>query len=247
MEFIDLTEQEEQTILNFEKPNSSLNKDETIEVKSQPILNITPGEQTEEDILTFDIEEKELSEKEDDSICVKECSQGVNIKCSDASGYFLVDNLFAELKTDYDKQVARTNLGIGTDLSLKWGNLLGNLANQTDLVKFITEQITTADNSLYDKVLTKINELNTQSKTTILYYGPNVENLTKSTNITFTTGDYDGYIYVLTPNKNTTFIVNGICGGFEYVSTQQYEGQVFYLFKSAYEKLGVTTITVSYG
>jgi len=27
----------------------------------------------------------------------------------------MVDNLFSELKTEYDKLVARTNLGIGTD------------------------------------------------------------------------------------------------------------------------------------
>jgi len=33
---------------------------------------------------------------------------------------------------------------------------------------------------------------------------------------TFTTGDYNGYIYVLTPSVNTDFIVNGMVGGFIY-------------------------------
>jgi hypothetical protein len=50
-----------------------------------------------------------------DSLPVQCCDHGSDISCPDKTGFFKVDNLFSELKTEYDKLVARTNLGIGTD------------------------------------------------------------------------------------------------------------------------------------
>ena len=241
MEFVDL---------NSSQPTLDLKSKEfidTIELVTKPTLQLPKVEHTEQDVETFNLTSPELQEDNDDTVCVRECSHGSNIKCTDKSGYFSVDNLFGELKTEYDKQVARANLGIGNSLLLKWGNILGNLANQTDLVKFITEQITISNDSLYNEIMQKIDDLDTSSTKTTIYYGPSVDSLTKSTSTTFTTGDYTGCIYVLTPNENTTFKVNGICGGFEYVKATWLEEQIFYLFKSTYEKLGVTTITVSYG
>ena len=42
---------------------------------------------------------------------------------------------------------------------------------------------------------------------TTVYYGPDTQHLTFTNLTTFTTGEYSGYIYVLSPNKNTDFSV----------------------------------------
>lgn len=58
-------------------------------------------------------------------------------KCPSKTGFFKVNNLFGELLTNADKQIARNNLGIPEDSSLYWGNLKGYLTDQKDLIKFV--------------------------------------------------------------------------------------------------------------
>ena len=225
-----------------------VNLNETnIEQDVVPAIKFTPTEQTEQELKTFSLDNKELAETNEDSLCVKDCECGSTIKCSDKTGYFLVDNLFGELKTEYDKLIARTNLGIGTDQALQWGNILGNLANQLDLVKFVNEQIDVEVTKAYDELNQRIDDLGTESNKTTLYYGGSLNSLTKSETKTFTTGNYSGNIYVLVPNANPSFIVNGLSGGFEQIDIQTINNTLFYTFKSVYSNLGITTITVSYG
>ena len=82
---------------------------------------------------------------------------------------------------------------------------------------------------------------------TTVYYGPDTQHLTFTNLMTFTTGDYSGYIYVLSPNRNTDFSVNGLKGGFEYEDIVYISSKPFYLFRSTYPGLGITKISLSYG
>lgn len=223
-----------------------VNLNEQCEQQVDTIIKITPVEHTEQEVKTFSLESNDLYEDEEtDQLCVKDCECGSNIKCSD--GYFVVNNLFGELKTDYDKLIARTNLGIGTDQSLQWGNIKGNLNKQSDLVKFVNEQINIDVTKVYDELNQRIDDLGTESNKTTLYYGGSIESLTKSETKTFTTGNYSGHIYALVPNADAKFIVNGLSGGFEQIDIRTINNVLFYLYKSIYSNLGITTITVSYG
>lgn len=68
------------------------------------------------------------------------CAGGSMFYESDVE-YFSVDNLFSEITDDYQRAIARQNLGIIDNLKLSWGNITGNLVNQQDLYKFVTESI----------------------------------------------------------------------------------------------------------
>ena len=58
----------------------------------------------------------------------------------DPSGYFTVNNLFSELIDNYQRSIARQNLGIADVYSQIWGNLSGNLSDQTDLYNILTQK-----------------------------------------------------------------------------------------------------------
>ena len=196
---------------------------------------------------TFDFQQMDEEPEDPDSTPVQCCNHGEEISCPDKTGFFKVDNLFSELKTDYDKLMARTNLGIGTDQALKWGNIVGNLVSQQDLINFISEQVQSSKTDVLAIVEEELSKLNVVSKITTIFYGPNLQQLNLSGTTTFTTGDYGGYIYVLTPDRNTEFTVNGLVGGFIYTEESYQIGTVnYYVFRSAYSNLGRTKITVSY-
>lgn len=58
-------------------------------------------------------------------------------------GFFMIENLFSELISDYQKAMARYNLGIGEEYSLEWGNISGSIANQLDLMGYLHDNINT--------------------------------------------------------------------------------------------------------
>ena len=60
-------------------------------------------------------------------------------RCPSPTGYFKVDNLFSEIWTESQRTIVRRNLGIGDDISLKWGNIKGDLLKQKDLIDLIQE------------------------------------------------------------------------------------------------------------
>lgn len=74
----------------------------------------------------------------------------VQVGCSQE--YFAIKNLFSELTDDYQRAIIRQNLGIGGDGSLLWGKIEGNLANQKDLYKFITDTLKGDEQGILDKV-----------------------------------------------------------------------------------------------
>lgn len=55
--------------------------------------------------------------------------------------YFKKENLFSELVSDYQRIVARYNLGIAEEYALKWGNIKGTLTDQTDLVDYMKKPL----------------------------------------------------------------------------------------------------------
>lgn len=61
--------------------------------------------------------------------------------CNDPQGYFKIQNLFSELKTEVEKANARYNLGIGDQWSLKWGNITGFIEEQKDLTQYLDKFI----------------------------------------------------------------------------------------------------------
>ena len=129
--------------MNFVNINSDNNVPsinlKTIQIEQEPVRDIiiTPVEVT----LPENTEEKEG--------CIREeCP--VKVGCSDE--FFAIKNLFSELTDDYQRAIIRQNLGIGGDNSLLWGKIEGNLANQKDLYKFITDTLRGDEEGILDKV-----------------------------------------------------------------------------------------------
>lgn len=210
-------------------------------------IQTTKGEVSTAPVETFDVNKDSNFDTCESELPVKSCSLGSNIVCPDKTGFFKIDNLFAELKTEYDKTVARSNLGIATEDLLNWGNLKGNLANQSDLVTFIAERLSMSKQEILTIVEAQIEELDAQSSITTVYYGPSLDSMSLSNSTTFTTGDYEGNIYVVSPKFPTHFYVNGLEGGFDFVQAVTKDSQTFYAYKSTNTKLGITDITVKYG
>lgn len=89
--------------------------------------------------------------KDTEAVCLKEdCSVQNRYKCADERGYFLIDNLFSELTDNYQRTLARINLGIADEYALIWGNIKGNLINQEDLYNFVTSSIDTSIHNVLD-------------------------------------------------------------------------------------------------
>lgn len=61
--------------------------------------------------------------------------------CPSTSGYFIVNNLFNELSSEAQKQIARENLGISDQYSLYWGNIKGYIEDQVDFIQKLQELI----------------------------------------------------------------------------------------------------------
>ena len=183
--------------------------------------------------------EEQHQEIDEDAIIVEGCGYDVNLIEKPQLKYFEVKNYLSELSSEYERHLVRQNLGISDIYSLTWGNINGNIESQEDLIRFLEKRIQEV------KDLINVPEEKTQID---VYYGPAINDLTLSTSNTIVTGDYTGYIYILTPNEDTEFFVNGIQGGFELQSETIYkENTKFYIYKSVNSKLGVTKIILKYG
>ena len=79
-------------------------------------------------------------------------------KCPSPTGFFKVDNLFAELLTEYQKRMARTNLGIPQDNSLFWGNIKGYLDDQKDIKSYINSSVVKSVNNYIAEGILEIPE-----------------------------------------------------------------------------------------
>ena len=152
MEFIDLDD-----LNNKENPNSIF--------KIKTDSKILDGKLTSDEVdgicadyNIIHINEKEKQTENDvDQICVKDCDVSnyyLDNNCSQNS--FLIKNLFSELVSEFQRSIARTNLGIADAYNLLWGNISGNLANQKDLYNFITDTSASNLNELIEEINTKL-------------------------------------------------------------------------------------------
>lgn len=96
-------------------------------------------------------------EPEEEQICIKEsCDASQFYGCPSETNGFQKDNLFSELTDEYQRTIARMNLGIAEKYAIKWGNITGNLLNQKDLYKFVTDSIAQDLNKVIDEINLKL-------------------------------------------------------------------------------------------
>ena len=104
---------------------------------------------------------------------------------TDADDNFKRKNLFSELVNDYQRAMARYNLGIGDEYSLVWGNITGSIANQQDLYAFMVNTIS----SHINKFVTDLNtllvqwaiEINFRLSQKLDKYSPHLEGIPTTT------------------------------------------------------------------
>lgn len=90
-------------------------------------------------------------------ICIKDdCDVSRYYGCVGGDDGFQKDNLFSELTDEYQRTIARINLGIADEYSLKWGNIKGNLHNQKDLYTFVTDSIAFDINKVIEEINLKL-------------------------------------------------------------------------------------------
>ena len=157
-EFVNISDSEETLMLNT--VNSNIFED----INDDLILN-TPDTVFIEPIK---IEEQEEQEVDTCNDCVSQ-SYGE----WDSLGYFKKENYLSELVSEYERALARENLGIADSYAMLWGNISGNIMNQPDLINWVKEYYTTNIN----RIVADLNEvLNTweQNITTELAYKANI-------------------------------------------------------------------------
>ena len=69
-------------------------------------------------------------------------------------------NFLGEFKTEIDKARARANLGIPDSYSFNWGNIGGNIQNQTDLINLIN-QVVSGNSRDYTTITNKVTQFET--------------------------------------------------------------------------------------
>lgn len=96
-------------------------------------------------------------ETSEEPLCVKDdCDISKYYGCTSENNGFQKDNLFSELTDEYQRTIARINLGIADSYALKWGNITGNLLNQKDLYTFVTDQIAQDINRVVEEINLKL-------------------------------------------------------------------------------------------
>lgn len=116
------------------------------------ILPVSPYSITIDKIGSVKVEEEGV-----EHICVKEdCDVSKYYGCANGNDGFQKENLFSELTDEYQRTIARINLGIADEYALKWGNIKGNLSNQKDLYTFVTDSIAFDINKVIDEINLKL-------------------------------------------------------------------------------------------
>lgn len=158
-EFVHLDEREQDTPIVPISPHSISN----ITPDSTIIDGVIDKEEVEGicadyDIITIDkIGSVQIEEEGVEHICIKEdCDVSRYYGCANGNDGFQKENLFSELTDEYQRTIARINLGIAEEYALKWGNIKGNLSNQKDLYTFVTDSIAFDINKVIDEINLKL-------------------------------------------------------------------------------------------
>lgn len=158
-EFIRLDEQEQEAPILPDYPHSISN----IKPDTKIIDGVIEKEEVEGicadyDVITIDkIDSVKVEEEGVDHICIKDdCDTSKYYGCTGGNDGFQKENLFSELTDEYQRTIARINLGIADEYALKWGNIKGNLSNQKDLYTFVTDSIAFDINKVIDEINLKL-------------------------------------------------------------------------------------------
>ena len=158
-EFIRLDEQEQEAPILPDYPHSISN----IKPDTKIIDGVIEKEEVEGicadyDVITIDkIDSVKVEEEGVDHICIKDdCDTSKYYGCTGGDDGFQKENLFSELTDEYQRTIARINLGIADEYALKWGNIKGNLSNQKDLYTFVTDSIAFDINKVIDEINLKL-------------------------------------------------------------------------------------------
>ena len=158
-EFINLSDSEEILLLN--SPNTSVfeNSTEQLILETQKVSILENTE--EEDSLLLDNNENvfidpivEIIDKPDE-----ECGDCVSSSYGewDQFGYFKKENYLSELASEYERAMARKNLGIADSYAMLWGNISGNIVNQADLINWVESYYRDNTNKLISDINTVLN------------------------------------------------------------------------------------------
>lgn len=158
-EFIRLDEQEQEAPILPDYSHSISN----IKPDTKVIDGVIEKEEVEGicadyDVITIDkIDSVKVEEEGVDHICIKDdCDTSKYYGCTGGDDGFRKENLFSELTDEYQRTIARINLGIADEYALKWGNIKGNLSNQKDLYTFVTDSIAFDINKVIDEINLKL-------------------------------------------------------------------------------------------
>ena len=158
-EFIRLDEQEQEAPILPDYPHSISN----IKPDTKIIDGVIEKEEVEGicadySIITIGkIDSVKVEEEGVDHICIKDdCDTSKYYGCTGGDDGFQKENLFSELTDEYQRTIARINLGIADEYALKWGNIKGNLSNQKDLYTFVTDSIAFDINKVIDEINLKL-------------------------------------------------------------------------------------------
>lgn len=126
-----------------------VNINEENNIPSINLKSIKIEQEPVKEIIITPVEVVAPEEKEEKEGCIQaECP--VTVGCSEE--YFAIKNLFSELTDDYQRAIIRQNLGIADTGALLWGKIGGNLANQKDLYKFISDALRSDEQGILDQV-----------------------------------------------------------------------------------------------
>lgn len=158
-EFIRLDEQEQEAPILPDYPHAISN----IKPDTKIIDGVIEKEEVEGicadySVITIDkIDSVKVEEEGVDHICIKDdCDTSKYYGCTGGDDGFQKENLFSELTDEYQRTIARINLGIADEYALKWGNIKGNLSNQKDLYTFVTDSIAFDINKVIDEINLKL-------------------------------------------------------------------------------------------
>lgn len=158
-EFIRLDEQEQEAPILPDYPHSISN----IKPDTKIIDGVIEKEEVEGicadyGVITIEkIDGVKIEEEGVEHICIKDdCDTSKYYGCTGGDDGFQKENLFSELTDEYQRTIARINLGIADEYTLKWGNIKGNLSNQKDLYTFVTDSIAFDINKVIDEINLKL-------------------------------------------------------------------------------------------
>lgn len=110
--------------------------DDSLNIPNTP--RALPDVELESGNFVYPIEEKEQVERVAPESILNDCEVSRFYGDPHRDDSFKKSNLFSELVDEYQRSVARKNLGISDKYSLTWGFITGNILQQTDLYNFIT-------------------------------------------------------------------------------------------------------------